>query len=556
MLPFYAYIRVSTPRQGTHSASLPEQRDAIATFAKRYNLVISEWFEERETASKRGRKVFERMLSGLEKKKAQGVIMHKIDRSARNLQDWAELGTLIDRGIDVYFANENLDLRSRGGRLAADLQAVVAADYSRNLREEVKKGLYGRLKQGFYPLPAPMGYIDNGSAKLKTICPQLGPLVQKTFDLYATGNYSLDALRIKVTRLGLRNKRGGILTKSGVSHLLNNPFYYGLMRIQRTGETYIGNHEPLISKALFDRAQAVLHRRTKVKTAFKRQYLFQRMLKCSACGRGLYAETHKGIIYYRCQSKTCRRTSLREDAIMWKIAREIGHMNPSDETIATFDEMFDIHISELLGERDSMEAAHQLALAQVKDRMERLTDAYIDRAIDRDTFETRKTRLNNEIIETEERLQQVQSGDTEFARRKQKFLELLKSLQILAQLENSAKQRDILKSAISNFTVSGKNVEIAWDIPFQLMVSEPAVSYGGPQRDTSGTLYRKGALDARFRFDESTACLRAVIQAVLSDDTEDRRIQHSSANASAGAVKRFGKLAATEEAWRSIVKPQ
>jgi CheY-like chemotaxis protein len=55
-------------------------------------------------------------------------------------------------------ADEGVDLRTVSGRLSADIQAVVAAHYSRNLLEETKKGLYGRLKQGFYPLRAPIGY--------------------------------------------------------------------------------------------------------------------------------------------------------------------------------------------------------------------------------------------------------------------------------------------------------------------------------------------------------------------------------------------------------------
>jgi hypothetical protein len=28
-------------------------------------------------------------------------VVHKIDRSARNLKDWADLGELIDQGIEV-----------------------------------------------------------------------------------------------------------------------------------------------------------------------------------------------------------------------------------------------------------------------------------------------------------------------------------------------------------------------------------------------------------------------------------------------------------------------
>src|SRR5204863_6577687 len=138
-------------------------------------------------AAKRGRPVFNEMLKLLRRGKAKGVVIHKLDRGVRNLKDWADVGELIDQGVEVHFANDNLDLQSRGGRLSADIQAVVAADYIRNLREEVKKGFYGRLKQGFYPMPAPIGYLDKGAAKAKARDPIMGPLVQTTFELYATG---------------------------------------------------------------------------------------------------------------------------------------------------------------------------------------------------------------------------------------------------------------------------------------------------------------------------------------------------------------------------------
>src|SRR5437867_7678272 len=190
----FGYIRVSTPKQGERGVSLQEQRDAIIRYAQRFQLDIASWFEERETAAKRGRPMFNRMLHLLRTGQAGGVIIHKIDRSARNLKDWADLGELIDQGVEVYFANESLDLHSRGGRLSADIQAVVAADYIRNLREETRKGFYGRLKQGLYPLPAPPGYLDRGGGKVKEIDPVNGPLVRKGFELYATGRHTLETL--------------------------------------------------------------------------------------------------------------------------------------------------------------------------------------------------------------------------------------------------------------------------------------------------------------------------------------------------------------------------
>src|ERR1700730_10913646 len=144
---YFGYTRVSTVKQG-EGVSLQQQREAIERYAQRNSYEVTEWFEEQETAAKQGRPVFSRMIKMLKHRKARGVIIHKIDRSARNLRDWADLGDLIDQGVDVLFANESLDMHSRGGRLSADIQAVVASDYIRNLREETKKGINGRLKQG------------------------------------------------------------------------------------------------------------------------------------------------------------------------------------------------------------------------------------------------------------------------------------------------------------------------------------------------------------------------------------------------------------------------
>jgi len=205
--------------------SLVEQRDAIRQFAERHGLVIDRWFEEVASSSSQGRRLFQEMMRRLAGGEAHGLIVHKIDRSARNLRDWADLGELIDQGIDVRFAHEDLCLAARGGRLAADIQAVIAADYVRNLSEEVRKGFYGRLKQGLYPLPAPLGYVDRGSGRTKTVHPRLAPIVVEAFRLYATGDFSIRQLRERLYEHGMVNRRRHMLSPTAMSNLLRNPFY-------------------------------------------------------------------------------------------------------------------------------------------------------------------------------------------------------------------------------------------------------------------------------------------------------------------------------------------
>lgn len=148
---FYAYIRVSTHKQGEPDVSLQEQRDAITRYAGRHGITIAAWFEEELTAARYGRPAFSHMMEFLRMKRGSGVLMHKIDRAARNLRDWADIEELIDTGVNVQFVNESLDLSTRGGRLTADIHAVVAAEYISNLQEEARKGLKAYWSRNCFP---------------------------------------------------------------------------------------------------------------------------------------------------------------------------------------------------------------------------------------------------------------------------------------------------------------------------------------------------------------------------------------------------------------------
>lgn len=486
MKQFLAYIRVSTAKQGERGVSLQEQRAAIERHATQHQLQIAEWFEERETAAKLGRPVFNQMLRLLKQGTAAGVIIHKIDRSARNLRDWADLGEMIDGGIEVHFANESLDLNSRGGRLSADIQAVVAADYIRNLREETRKGFYGRIKQGLYPLPAPIGYLDTGAkGNRKEPDPVQAPLVKRAFDLYASGRYNLKTLGAEMYRLGLRNRGGRRVSKNGISIMLNNPFYMGLIRLRRTGETFPGAHEPLITKRTFDRVHAVLTGKTNTK-GIRHEFLFRRMLRCTTCGLTPAGELQKGHVYYRCHTRGC--TSLREDAVEHAILECLRPLIFSDEEKAYFADAAARFKASWFQEREDQTIALSVRLKKIGDRLEQLTDAYLDQVLDRELFEQRKTALLLERKEIEEWLALLRCTEATGPHRVQEFFELAGSAYLLYQTATLEEKRDLLKVVTSNRRVTSKSVEITLAEPFRSIAERNKSSNGGPCWDIPRTI--------------------------------------------------------------------
>ena len=474
---YFAYIRVSTAKQGEHGSSLQEQRAAIEAYAVRNGLTITEWFEERETAAKLGRRLFNSMIAQVTRGKAVGIVIHKIDRSARNLKDWALIGELIDKGVDVHFAHESLDLASRGGRLAADIQAVVAADYIRNLRDEVLKGFYGRLKQGLFPLPAPIGYVDRGRGQPKAIDPISGPLIRQAFDLYCTGRYGIHALHVEMERRGLRNRAGSRVSFNSMNRILRNPFYMGLIQLSKTGETFDGAHPPLIRKATFDRVQAIMSGRSYF-TPKKHVFAFARLIKCAACGRSLIGERQKGHAYYRCHTRTCRGTSLRGTDIQDRLCALLS--------LLTFDdgELGDLRdLREEAGANDSVERAAAVAQAKLRlgrcnERLARLTDVFLDQAIDRETFDARKAEL---LSERRGHLEAVSGPAVEG-----RTLALIKKLELgntaLSKAESDSvdEKRHAVNSVISNLSVERNELVFRLQFPFDRLAQERISHDGAP----------------------------------------------------------------------------
>lgn len=469
----FAYIRVSTQKQGQHGVSLAEQRAAIERYAHQSGLSVVEWFEERETAAKRGRTVFTHMLRKLRDGRVRAVVIHKIDRGARNLRDWADLGELIDSGVAVHFATESLDLQSRGGRLSADIQAVVSADYIRNLREETRKGFYGRLNQGLYPLAAPIGYLDCGGGKPKQIDPMRAPLIRTAFELYATGEYSLEPLRKELVHRGLRTLSGRPLSINGVSRILNNPFYAGLIRLRTTGETFQGVHEPLISMSLFDDVQAVLTGKTAVRTT-RHAFLFQKLLRCARCGNYLTGERQKGHVYYRCHTKSCATRSVREETVdAWIRAKlaplQISECEADEIRAYACDAQQSAH-AEIAEHIQALE----LQLERTKDRYNRLVDAYVDGALDKEAYETRKTALLTEQARIEGRLRDLRGSSDTLMQTLEEYIALATQPSLSYENAPPSEKRELLKKVSSNRYASEKHVAVELLSPFSALENDNA----------------------------------------------------------------------------------
>jgi DNA invertase Pin-like site-specific DNA recombinase len=470
MKPCFGYIRVSTARQGD-GASLEPQKDAITGFASQNNLTITKWFEERETAAKIGRPIFDAMLRALSRGDAEGIVIHKIDRSSRNYADWARLDDISRMGVKIFFAADSLDFDSRGGRLLADIQMALAADYSRNLSLEVKKGIYGRIKNGIYPFRAPLGYLDTGGGNPKAIDPVKGPLVKRVFDLYCSGEYSITSLTEEMRRQGLKGYGDRPVVRRNVESILKNPFYCG--KFQVCSKLYQGSHEPLITATQFHRVAAIKAQRTQKKST-KHRMLFRGLVHCGECHAIFTGERQKGHRYYRCHTAGCANGSIREDRLEAQIVDRLRQLEIDPEDQAELEARMKTWLDDT-GMRD-MEKSIRLRLAEASSKQDRLTDLLVDGAISQTDYDLRKRNAEFDLQRLREELSAIENRRTA----EQDLVELVALATDIASLFQAApttQRRELIRNCL-RFPVVQRGEFFAtsadWLSEIHKMKSDPA----------------------------------------------------------------------------------
>lgn len=126
--------------------------------------------------------------------------------------------------------------------------------------------------------------------------------------------------------------------------------------------------------------------------------------------------------------------------------------------------------------------ALDLRLAQIQDRLSRLTDAYIDRLIEKEPFEQRNKALLAERLDLRNQLTEWQSGKRNPGDDLSEYLERADGAYLAYRRATPDEKRDLLESLTSNRLVEGKSVTIMLTLPFSEIANRFEGQDGGPRR--------------------------------------------------------------------------
>jgi site-specific DNA recombinase len=460
------YTRVSSREQEVEGFSLGAQAKLLREYASRNDLNIVRAFEDVETAKTSGRKEFGEMVRWLKKNRSCRILLvEKTDRLYRNFHDAV---TLEDLDIETHLVKENQVISKEAksqARFIHGINLVVARNYSENLKEEVKKGMLEKARQGIYPGHAPFGYLNNKAERTIEIDPIDSPMVIRMMAAYATGAQTLSTLQ----KL-LKAEFGKTMSRTNVHKVLKNPFYIGVF--EWAGQSFHGTHPLFVDPNTFKTVQAVLagHNRPKYS---KRDIAFRGLMTCAYDGCMLTGDVQKErYIYYRCTGNRgkCDLPRFREEVLSDRLGEPLKDLRVPSEVVNQI-------VDTLRKDQEQTENRLSAERTRFESRLtgirNRIDAAYIDK-LDGKISEEFWCRKTGEWTLEEHQVKLALDGlanaaTSDRALDAQRLFELANKAYLLYVSQDSGEKAKLLRMMCSNFSVDGVSVTPTYRYPFDLI---------------------------------------------------------------------------------------
>jgi site-specific DNA recombinase len=478
------YLRVSTAKQAGSGGepegySIPAQRSACHRKAEELGAsVVSEYVDAGASARSADRPALQELLDRLEDEQdVDYVIVHKVDRLARNRADDVAIGlTIHQSGAVLVSASEQID-DTPAGTLLHGIMATIAEFYSHNLSHEAKKGLHQKAKRGGTPGYAPLGYLNSrehvDSREVKTVIldPDRAPHLQWAFEAYASGDWSIGDLVEELARRGMKTRptatrRPVPLSRSQVHRILSSSYYVG--RLPYGGVEYEGNHPPLIDPATWHQVQDVLEaRRISGDRSWRHEHYLKGTLFCGKCESRLGFGYSKGkggtYAYFFCLGHAKKRTDCDMPYLPAELMEEHMLRHWQKQKLAPqLIEMIRSAVSEEIAEtkktNEKLLFNQKRRLQKLERTRQKLIDAYLVEAIPVADLKQRQEALAVEQREAG-RLIELASADVEIAEQRLEIaLGLLEKCDRLYVGADEMVRRDLNQAFYSGLFVNKEGI--------------------------------------------------------------------------------------------------
>lgn len=297
-IKYVLYARKSTESDEKQALSIDSQIKEMQEIAERDNLNVVEIRRESHSAKDSGKRpVYLEILEDIRRGRFNAILTWAPDRLSRNAGDLGKLVDLMDQNIlHEIRTYGQMFKNSPNEKFLLMILCSQAKLENDNRGINVKRGHKTRCEMGLWPAMAPTGYVKEKRTDRKCmslIDPERGPVIKQMFEKVAyekwSGRKVYNWLRFD---LNFRTEAGKKhLSLGNIFRLFSTTFYYGEFEWPRgSGRWYVGKHEPLITKDLFDKVQDQVKMNFLVPRATNKEFAFTKILTCGLCGSAISAD--------------------------------------------------------------------------------------------------------------------------------------------------------------------------------------------------------------------------------------------------------------------------
>ena len=317
LLRVAAYCRVSTDQEEQESSYEAQ----IGYYTEKINS-NSEWqmagiFADEGITGTQAKKrpEFMKMIRLCRQGKIDMILTKSLSRFARNTVDSLKyIRDLKALGIAIVFEKENINTLETDTEMMLTIMSCFAQAESESISKNVSWGIRQSFKNGNVPMQYArlLGYRKGADGNAE-IVPEEAEIVKEIFRQYLDGS-SMEQIADRLNKKGLTTKGSGSpYRKIVIQRILTNEKYTGDALLQKTyitdcitkksrknnGELpmYLvkNHHEPIISRADFNRVQEEMARRSAKRSIadkltkteqgkYSAKYALSELLICGECG--------------------------------------------------------------------------------------------------------------------------------------------------------------------------------------------------------------------------------------------------------------------------------
>jgi len=475
--------RVSTEEQKEAGNSLPAQIARLKDYCERKGYKIIKQFSYDESAYKKNRKEFDKILDYIiDQKEKIAVCFDKVDRLSRNVFD-KRVSSLYEKAlkdkIELHFPSDGQIINSKisaSEKFGFNVKLGLAKYYSDAISDNVKRATEQKLRRGEWPGKAPYGYrnIDKeNGGKWIVIEQSEAQVIKKMYEWYSTGSFSMNGIRDRVKEVFSLK-----FSKGRVDYILKNPFYCGTMIYNE--QEYPHNYDRIITQELFNKVQNIKSSYNK-KRGYKYAglpFLYRGLIRCADCGCIITPEkkikpSGKVYHYYHCTQYKGKHGAkwLREEELTKQFTKAFSTLQMPQKVV---DDIVDALKSSHQNKKEfnhSLFNRYQEEYKKYEHRIEAMYEDKLDGSITESYYEKKRKEYRAKQKTLESKTKRLRFADEDYYLTSNYLLKLASKASELFESSELHEKRQLIKLALQNLELKGKRVRFNWVKPFDTIAN-------------------------------------------------------------------------------------